>query len=125
MTNECPIDVYAEMDVIYEDDEVVVLTLNNEKLIEDMILKIVKANNGIAHFSLIHSCFKGIVGEDRLRTILKRMVDNKILYRDYTGLYMLPEKREEVKKKRRLWWVYWATHLYFRNRTRRDKIYAR
>jgi len=116
--NMCPINVYAEMDVVYEDNEVVVFTLSSIERIKQLILKIVRANGGYAYKSLFLSCLKGIIGENRLSTILDMMVDEGLLFRDHSGLYMLPEKKDELKTKRRKWWVYWATHLYFYGRKR-------
>lgn len=95
-------------DVIYEDEDIVVMRAPDDEELIEMVKKKIYENGRPASWKELRAFFSGLAGEDRLRKVLIKLIESDEIIEMPDGTFALPgmEKgyvpRSDVKRVRPL-----------------------
>ncbi|MDT7887942.1 MAG: hypothetical protein RQ885_03075 [Desulfurococcales archaeon] len=98
----------GEKNVIYEDEDIVVLRAPDDEELIELVKKKIAENGKPVSWKELRAYFSGLAGEDRLRKVLIRLIENDEVIEMPDGTFALPgmEKgyvpRSDVKRVRPL-----------------------
>jgi len=97
-----------EKNVIYEDDDIIVMRAPDDEELIELVKKKIAENGKPVSWKELRAYFSGLAGEDRLRKVLIRLIENDEVIEMPDGTFALPgmEKgyipRADVKRVRPL-----------------------
>ncbi len=80
---------------IYEDEEVEVYKAPTEEELETMILKVIKEKGRPLSWKELRQVFSGTAGEDRLRRVLIKLIENNRLIELPDGTFAIPGMEQD------------------------------
>ncbi len=80
-----------KLNVVYEDDEVIVLKAPHEDELVDLVYNFIKQKGRPVKWSELREAFSGIAGEDRLRRALHRLRRDGLIVELRGGRYATPD----------------------------------
>ncbi len=97
-----------EANIMYEDDDIIVMRAPDDEELVDLVKNKIKSSGKPLSWKELRAIFSGLAGEDRLRKVLIRLIENDELIEMPDGTFALPgmEKgyvpRRDVKRVRPL-----------------------
>lgn len=97
-----------EKNVIYEDEDIIVMRAPDDEELIELVKKKIAENGKPVSWKELRAYFSGLAGEDRLRKVLIRLIENDEIIEMPDGTFALPgmEKgyipRSDVKRVRPL-----------------------
>ncbi len=109
--------VDLNLEVLYEDNEVIVMKAPKDRELEELILKIIKEKGRPVSWKELREVFSGLAGEDRLRKALGNLIDKGKLVELPDGNFALPGMEHMVdweRARRRRGRLRFAYKKYFK-----------
>jgi len=87
-------------DIIYEDDEVVVMKAPHDEELVDLVYKYIRQKGRPVTWRELREAFSGTAGEDRLRKALRKLREQGLVITDRSG-YVLASLSKILERRRR------------------------
>ncbi len=110
-------DIDLNLEVVYEDSEVIVMKAPKDKELEELILKVIRERGRPVSWRELREVFSGLAGEDRLRKALGNLIDQGKLVELPDGNFALPGMEHMVdweRARRRRGRLRFAYKKYFK-----------
>ncbi len=95
----------VELNVLYEDDEVVVMKAPHDEELVDLVYKYIRQKGRPVTWRELREAFSGTAGEDRLRKALRKLREQGLVVELKGGRYATPDmpgvRQELAERKRR------------------------
>lgn len=83
-------DVFEDLEIMYEDEDIVVMKAPDDETLIKMIIKRIKEANRPLTWKELRTSFSGLAGEDRLRKILIKLIEEDKIIEMPDGTLGLP-----------------------------------